>query len=253
MVRADPGKTFSASRDRDAGRGVARRGPTPLGVERCARPSQLVSAHHPASPAPRTTSPGRRLDPLSDRRADRTSSPRAPFPATDVAPRSRGRKFPLKRAAVAANPTKLRASIAPGTILILLCGHFKGKRVVFLKQLDSGLLLVCGPYGVNGVPVKRVNQCYVIATSQKVDVSGVDVAKFNDAYFKKPAKDRSKKSEADFFAEEAAKKELPASYLEDNKALDAALGPVIQKVPHAAPTSTWPPSSPCAAVTSPTR
>ena len=183
-----------------------------------------MSAHHPASPAPRTTSPGRRLDPLSDRRADRTSSP---FPATDV-------KFPLKRAAVAANPTKLRASIAPGTILILLCGHFKGKRVVFLKQLDSGLLLVCGPYGVNGVPVKRVNQSYVIATSQKVDVSGVDVAKFNDAYFKKPAKDRSKKSEADFFAEEAAKKELPASYLEDNKALDAALGPVIQKVPHLA-------------------
>ena len=63
---------------------------------------------------------------------------------------------------------------------------------------------------------------------------GVDFAKFNDAYFKKPAKDRSKKSEADFFAEEAAKKELPASYLEDNKALDAALGPVIQKVPHLA-------------------
>ena len=149
------------------------------------------------------------------------------YPAEDV-------KFPLKRAAVAKNPTKLRASITPGTILILLAGHFKGKRVVFLRQLESGLLLVCGPYGVNGVPIKRVNQCYVIATSQKVDVAGVDTAKFNDAYFKKPAKDRSKKSEGDFFAEESAKKELPASYLEDNKALDAALGPVIQKVPHLA-------------------
>jgi large subunit ribosomal protein L6e len=90
------------------------------------------------------------------------------YPADDA-------KFPLKRAAVVKNQTKLRASITPGTILILLAGHFKGKRVIFLRQLDSGLLLVCGPYGVNGVPVKRVNQCYVIATSTKIDVAGVRV------------------------------------------------------------------------------
>ena len=62
--------------------------------------------------------------------------------------------------------------------------------MVVLKVLSSGLLLVSGPYNVNGVPLRRVNQKYVIATSTNVDVKGVDVSKIDDAFFARGKDDK---------------------------------------------------------------
>merc|ERR1712072_1609115 len=127
-------------------------------------------------------------------------------------------------------PTKLRESITPGTVLILLAGRFRGKRAVFLKQLASGMLLVTGPYAINGVPLRRVNQAYVIATQTKLDISSVTVdAKLNDAYFKRPAKVAKKKTEDEFFAAEEANPELSAERKEDQKKVDSALLAIVKK------------------------
>jgi large subunit ribosomal protein L6e len=49
--------------------------------------------------------------------------------------------------------------------------------------LASGNLLVTGPYAINGVPLKRVNPAYVIATSTKVSLDGVN-ANVDDSFFK---------------------------------------------------------------------
>lgn len=67
---------------------------------------------------------------------------------------------------------------------------------MFLKQLETGLLLVTGPYQINGVPLRRVSQTYVIATRTKVDLTGFEVPeKFNDDYFRRT--EVTKKSEGE--------------------------------------------------------
>lgn len=112
-----------------------------------------------------------------------------------------------------------------------MAGRFRGKRVVYLKNLEDNTLLVSGPFKINGVPLRRVNARYVIATSTKVNVSGVDVSKFNVEYFAREKSSKSKKSEAEFFNESQPKKEIKAERVADQKSVDAALLSEIKKTP----------------------
>mmetsp|Transcript_75502 Transcript_75502/g.179334 ORF Transcript_75502/g.179334 Transcript_75502/m.179334 type:complete len:168 (+) Transcript_75502:63-566(+) len=118
---------------------------------------------------------------------------------------------------------KLKKKIEPGSILILVAGRFRGKRVVFLRQLPSGLLLVTGPFKVNGVPLRRVNQCYCIGTSTKVDLGGADFSKIDDAYFAKEKKKKEKKSESAFFATEAEAPKLTQEKKDEQAKMEAPL------------------------------
>lgn len=52
------------------------------------------------------------------------------------------------------------------------------------------------------MPLRRVNQKYVIATSTKVDISGVSLEKFDDKYFAKQVEKKKKKGEGEFFEAE---------------------------------------------------
>lgn len=106
-------------------------------------------------------------------------------------------------------PTKLRHGITAGQILVLLVGKFKGKRVVFLKQLKSGMLLVTGPYKVNGVPLRRIPQKYTLTTSKHIDVAGINVDKVDDSFFKKAKLPKGSK-EAQFFEKDKKEAQDPA-------------------------------------------
>ena len=91
-----------------------------------------------------------------------------------------------------------------------------------VKHLSSGLLLVTGPYKLNGVTLRRVNQIYVIATSTKVDLSAGKFDQFDDKFFKRvrPAK---KDAEKDIFDTKKEKPKLSEERCQAQRTIDSVV------------------------------
>ena len=94
------------------------------------------------------------------------------YPVSDL-------KTHFKRKCKIPKKSHISAEFVPGPVVILLSGRFRGRRVVYLKKLESGLLLDTGPYNYNGVPLKRVNAAYVLPTNTKLKV-GEKVAEYRN-------------------------------------------------------------------------
>ena len=134
----------------------------------------------------------------------------------------RPKKFSVKRKKFSDHPRRFRSTLTPGTVVILVAGKHAGKRVVIVKHLSSGLLLVTGPHKLNGVPLRRINQIYVIATSTKLDLSSAKLDNLDDKFFKR-VRPTKKNADKDIFDSKKEKPELSNERREAQRNIDAVV------------------------------
>uniref|UniRef100_A0A182TNE6 Large ribosomal subunit protein eL6 n=1 Tax=Anopheles melas TaxID=34690 RepID=A0A182TNE6_9DIPT len=126
----------------------------------------------------------------------------------------------------------IRKSLKPGKVLILLAGRHKGKRVVLLKTLKTGLLLVTGPFQLNSCPMRRIAQNYVIATTTRVNLRGVKVPEhIDDRYFRRVHPKKDSRTERDIFARKEFKYVPTEQRKADQKTVDTAVMAAIKAHP----------------------
>ena len=133
-------------------------------------------------------------------------------------------KSHFKRQCKAPKASHISAPLTPGQVVIILSGRFRGRRVVYLKKLESNLLLVTGPYKYNGVPLKRVNAAYVLPTNTKLNINAEIAKNINDKFFDRVDIERTK--EEDFFEDKEKKK---GRISEDKKKLQTEVDTEVKK------------------------
>ena len=133
-------------------------------------------------------------------------------------------KSHFKRQCKAPKASHISAPLTPGQVVIILSGRFRGRRVVYLKKLESNLLLVTGPYNYNGVPLKRVNAAYVLPTNTKLNINAEIAKNINDKFFDRVDIERTK--EEDFFEDKEKKK---GRISEDKKKLQTEVDAEVKK------------------------
>ena len=133
-------------------------------------------------------------------------------------------KSHFKRQCKVPKASHISAPLTPGQVVIILSGRFRGRRVVYLKKLESNLLLVTGPYKYNGVPLKRVNAAYVLPTNTKLNINAEIAKNVNDKFFDRVDIERTK--EEDFFEDKEKKK---GRISEDKKKLQTEVDTEVKK------------------------
>ena len=124
----------------------------------------------------------------------------------------------------------IAAPLTPGQVVIILSGRFRGRRVVYLKKLESNLLLVTGPYKYNGVPLKRVNAAYVLPTNTKLKLDGEVAKNVNDKSFQRVKIVREKAE--NFFEDEKTKKErITEDRIKAQNEVDTKVKEAVDAVP----------------------
>ena len=145
------------------------------------------------------------------------------YPVSDL-------KTHFKRKCKIPKKSHISAELVPGQVVILLSGRFRGRRVVYLKKLESGLLLVTGPYKYNGVPLKRVNAAYVLPTNTKLKVDKKIAEGIKEEFFKRV--NIEIKEEKDFFVEEKVKQgRITEERKKAQNDVDTAVKAAVDKVP----------------------
>ena len=95
--------------------------------------------------------------------------------------------------------------------------------------------MISGPMKLNGCPMRRINQIYLLATENSIDVSAVKVPEtINDDYFRHARAEKVKKGDGDIFTTKKEEYKPSEQRKTDQADMDKQVLEAIKKHPEAA-------------------